>query len=180
MPASNEGLAARMAVHAERESNFSDDDLDDLPPNTLAELENNAIRLTQAAHTHGGRDVPPSSDYGEDFDDEDLDDAVVIDEARSAPAIVPALHRQPLSQTSQRDQQFLHRRPYGNASHASIQRQEALLHQPSRDRLPSPAVLPRKPAPLRQGSQTQATDEVALLRSQLEEARIADTLETYT
>ena len=164
-----------MAGHADGESNFSDDDLDDLPITALDELENNAIRLTQAAHTHTQtrRDAPPSSDYGEDFDDEDLDDAVVIDEARSAPAIVPALYRAPLSQTSQREHQFL-RPQFGSTSNKSRPRQDALLHQPNRDRLPSPTGLPTKrPVPVQQASQAQEqvqrTDEAALLRRQLDE-----------
>jgi hypothetical protein len=160
-----------MAAYTVEESNFDDDDLDDLPDSTLAALENHAIRLTQAAHNQGGRQAPPSSDYGDDFDDEDLDDAVVIDEARSAPAIVPTLHRRPLSQTPQREQQFLHPLPYGNTSHANRQRQETLIHQP--DHLPQPAPLPYKqPVPIRQGSQAKGTEEVALLRRQLEEVRL--------
>jgi hypothetical protein len=171
-PHSNQLLCARcrprrMAGYADAESDFSDDDLDLLPPNALAELESHAIRCTQAAHTQTRRAVPPSSDYGDNFEDEDLDDAVVIDEARSAPAIVPNLHRN-LSQPSQREK-FPHQ-PYGTTSIASRQRPDGYLHQPARDNLPSPAAMPRKvPMAARQGSQTGGTDEAAALRRQLEE-----------
>jgi hypothetical protein len=165
-----------MAGHADREDNFSDDDLDDLPPNALAELEHNAVRLTQAARAHSQREALPSSDYGEDFDDEDLDDAVVIDEARSAPAIVPALHRATLSQASQREHQALHHQ-LGTTSSARRQRQEAFLHPPSRDRLPSPASLPHgRSVQVRQGSQIQRSDEAELLRRQLEEVHPSDSI----
>ncbi|KAI9741488.1 MAG: hypothetical protein M1818_004294 [Claussenomyces sp. TS43310] len=59
---------------------FSDDGIDAA---TAAELESNAIQFTQHL-TQGGRtSEPPSSDYGDDdFEDEDLDDAVVYDESR--------------------------------------------------------------------------------------------------
>lgn len=92
-----------MAGFADGENNFSDDDLDDLPANALQELENNAIQFTQAA-TQAYVKAPPSSDYGDEFDDDDLDDAVVIDEARSAPAVNPILSRGPQSQVAQREQ----------------------------------------------------------------------------
>lgn len=163
-----------MAAHIEGD-NFSDDALDELPLAALDELENHAIRLTQAtqAHTQGRREAPPSSDYGDDFDDEDLDDAVVIDEARSAPAIVPALHRASLSQTSQREHQFL-RPQFGGTAKADRPRQNAHLQPPNRDHLPSPAELAlNQPAPTLPGSQAQAQrmGEAALLRKQLEEVR---------
>jgi len=90
-----------MPPYADGENNFSDDDLDDLPFNALAELEYNAIQSTQAAYANSqslaqptaqpSRTVAPSSDYGDEFDDEDLDDAVVVDESRSTPASIPSL-----------------------------------------------------------------------------------------
>jgi hypothetical protein len=89
-----------MAGYADGENNFSDDDLDDLPVDALQELENNAIQFTQACVTVKA----PPSDYGDEFDDEDLDDAVVIDEAKSAPAVVPPFSRGPQSQAPQREQ----------------------------------------------------------------------------
>ncbi|KAH8809166.1 DNA repair protein-like protein Rad26 [Xylogone sp. PMI_703] len=66
---------------------FDDDALDLLPANALEELENNAIRYTQAQTQAVHLNAPPSSDYGDDFEDDDLDDAVVIDEAKSTPAV---------------------------------------------------------------------------------------------
>jgi hypothetical protein len=156
-----------MAGYADAESSFSDDDLDLLPPNALAELESHAIRSTQAANPQNRREVPPSSDYGDNFEDEDLDDAVVIDEARSAPAIVPSLHRN-VSQPSQRAP--FPRQPYGTTSIAGRQRPDGYPHQPFRDHLPGPAAMPHKmPMAARQGSQTGGTDEAAVLRRQLEE-----------
>ncbi|KAG9243376.1 DNA repair protein-like protein Rad26 [Calycina marina] len=93
--------ASVMSPYADGENNFSDDDLDLLQLDDLAELENNAIQFTQVALAltqaaaypvqPPSRAPAPSSDYGDDFDDEDLDDAVVIDESRSTPAIVPNL-----------------------------------------------------------------------------------------
>ncbi|RDW69251.1 hypothetical protein BP6252_08271 [Coleophoma cylindrospora] len=88
-----------MAGHNAGDSLFFDDDLDDLPPNALDELERSAIQFTQGL-TQVKADA--SSDYGDDFGDDDLDDAVVIDEARSAPA-APAYLRARPSPASQRE-----------------------------------------------------------------------------
>jgi hypothetical protein len=57
---------------ADDEFDFSDDDLDDLPANTLQHLEASAIRATQHQAT-----AAPDSDYGLDDGDEviNLDDA---------------------------------------------------------------------------------------------------------
>jgi hypothetical protein len=90
-----------MAGYADGENNFSDDEFDHLPANALEELENNAIQFTQGCVRVN---AAPSSDYGDEFDDEDLDDAVVIDEARSAPAVIPTLNRGLQSQAAQREQ----------------------------------------------------------------------------
>lgn len=103
-----------MAGHDDGEDSFDDDDLDALPNDTLVELENNAIQFTQA-QTQARFKAPQSSDYGEDFEDEDLDDAVVIDESRSTPAIVPAYNRFNAGQATQREQ-FRQQR-YGTISH---------------------------------------------------------------
>lgn len=79
-----------MTGHDEDDFGSDDLDLDDLGNDYLTELENNAIQFTQAqARTK----VVPSSDYGDGIDDEDFDDAVVIDESRSTPAISTALQR---------------------------------------------------------------------------------------
>jgi hypothetical protein len=64
---------------------FSDDGFDDLNANTLQELENNAIQFTQA------RKIEPTQEefeYG-DFEDDDLDDAVVTNELRGKSTILP-------------------------------------------------------------------------------------------
>ncbi|KAL3423947.1 DNA repair protein rad26 [Phlyctema vagabunda] len=76
-----------MAAHINGDnSHFSDDEFDHLPENALEELERHAIQLTQAAAVQAKPDSGLSSNYGNEFDDDDLDDAVVIDEARSTPA----------------------------------------------------------------------------------------------
>ncbi len=102
-----------MAGYEEGEDFFDDDDFDALPPNTLAELESNAIQftqaLTQAQLNH------PSSDYGDEFEAEDLDDAVVIDESRSTPANISSLHRIP-SRALPKQEQF-RQQHYGTVSH---------------------------------------------------------------
>lgn len=67
---------------------FSDDGFDELEDTALQELENNAIQCTQAQKLgqtqHGWED---SEDYG--LEDDDLDDAVVIDAAAQAPVRRP-------------------------------------------------------------------------------------------
>jgi hypothetical protein len=57
---------------ADDEFDFSDDDLDDLPTNTLQHLEASAIRATQHQAT-----AAPDSDYGLD----DGDEVINLDEA---------------------------------------------------------------------------------------------------
>ncbi|KAI1418774.1 hypothetical protein F5Y12DRAFT_463281 [Xylaria sp. FL1777] len=105
---------------------FSDDDLDALNANVLQELENGAIQFTQAQKTYEHRPPPPpralqprhDGGYGYDFDDDDLDDAVVVVQdalplqsalppapapesaARLPPSIPP--QQQPLQQQQQR------------------------------------------------------------------------------
>ncbi|RFU30308.1 hypothetical protein B7463_g6024, partial [Scytalidium lignicola] len=90
------------------EGNFDGDDFDDdaldlLPANALEELENNAIQYTQAQTQAAHLKPPPSSDYGDDFEDDDLDDAVVIDEARSTPAVVTGIRRNILPHASPKE-----------------------------------------------------------------------------
>ena len=168
-----------MAVHEDGENIFSDDDLDHLPLNALAELENNAIRATQVPTQVTRLKVSPSSDYGDDFEDEDLDDAVVIDEAKSAPAIIPALHRNAQGQAIPRAQ-FRQQR-YGaisnpNPNLANRQSPNAptpsALHRPNR-------FPPRIPIPhdesmvAQQGSQPEATDpKIESLQRQVEEVTL--------
>lgn len=82
---------------------FSDDEfgLNDIPDDALEELESKAIQFTQAQHPAHNSPVTaaaPLSDYGDDFDDDDLDDNVVIDESRSTPALNPTFQHRSLSQ----------------------------------------------------------------------------------
>lgn len=97
-----------MAPHDD-EDTFSD--WGDLEDDALAELENNAIQFTQAQRPaqEPARLVAPSSDYGDDFEDGDLDDNVVIDESRSTPALNPTFHPQRPSQQNYHQDQFLQR-----------------------------------------------------------------------
>jgi hypothetical protein len=158
-----------MAGYTHGENNFSDDDLDDLPANTLAELENNAIRSTQAANPQARLKVAPSSDYGDDFDGEDLDDAVVIDESRSTPAVVPALNRNNPDSAAQRTQ-FRQQRYGNNTGLVNRYRPDVPPYQSNRDRLPVP-VLGNTSVTVKQGSQSAGVDEAELLRRQIEEVR---------
>jgi hypothetical protein len=73
---------------------FSDDDFDDLNANALAELENNAIQFTQAQQRTESTQQA-SHDYDQDFDDDDLDDAVVIDDLRGKSVSVAAPSEKP-------------------------------------------------------------------------------------
>lgn len=61
---------------------FSDDDLDALNVNVLQELENNAIQFTQAQKKYQPSQTQPQlqAPLEDDFEDDDLDDAVVQDE----------------------------------------------------------------------------------------------------
>lgn len=95
---------------------FSDDGFDELNANALQELENNAIQFTQAqkkfepsqddqfAQTQGKRE--PSQDrFDYDFEDDDLDDAVVLDETRGKPIPILPPEKPAQSSTSRIDPQ---------------------------------------------------------------------------
>jgi hypothetical protein len=107
-----------MAGQDDGDDFFSDSDFDDLPRNALDELENNAILHTQH-QTQATQiiNVPPSSDYGDGFDDEDLDDAVVFDEAQGVPDRLLALQPANAGPTTQREQ--FHRGRYGGPGSVS-------------------------------------------------------------
>jgi hypothetical protein len=62
---------------ADDEFDFSDDDLDDLPTNTLLDLEASAIRATQHQPN-----AAPDSDYG-------LDDVINLDDAPGPQHVSP-------------------------------------------------------------------------------------------
>lgn len=168
-----------MAGYVHGENNFSDDDLDELPLNTLAELEHNAIQFTQAANTQAplkpapapASAAPPSSDYGDDFEDEDLDDAVVVDESRSTPALITTLngnHRGPATQREPFRQQR-----YGNPSSSGLknpQRPDVPLYLPNRDNILGSSAGPQNDAvTVKLESQVANADDTEGLRRQLEE-----------
>lgn len=146
---------------------FSDDiDLNELGNDYLNELENNAIQFTQAqARTK----VAPSSDYGDGIDDEDLDDAVVIDESRSTSALNSALQRN-LPGQSQREHFHQFRQQHdglGTISNPRAQlanRQPAIIPPPPR--FDQPRQVPNRVAIVQhdsmvaeQGSQPSFTNE---------------------
>ncbi|KAK6953763.1 hypothetical protein Daesc_003725 [Daldinia eschscholtzii] len=68
---------------------FSDDDFDTLNANVLEELENNAIQFTQAQKKYEQSQSQSQSQtqFVDDFEDDDLDDAVVQDELRGNPVL---------------------------------------------------------------------------------------------
>ncbi|SRR6266536_2951073 len=163
-----------MAGHDDGDEFFSDDDLDALPHDALAELENNAIQFTQAQQPTLLK-APPSSDYGDDFEDEDLDDAVVIDESRSTPAIIPALHRKSQGQAAQ--QERFRQRQRGTANSPSLANRQRLpdfvpprFSQPSQVLLRVP-IAPNDSMVAQQGSQPDSgiEDKVDSLQRQIEE-----------
>jgi hypothetical protein len=155
-----------MAGHEQEEDDFFDVDLDDIPLEALTELENDAIQFTQAATQAQLKPAAPSSDYGDDIDDEDLDDAVIIDESRSTPVNIPANNRVNTSQATQREP--LRQQPHGsNNSVAHRQRPNVPLFHPI-ECIPitnsSSTWVSAKPA-----SRPAATSEAEALRRQLEE-----------
>lgn len=136
------------------EFDFSDEELDSLPADALVELENNAIQFTQAqtqarySKPANAANAAPSSDYGDEIGDEDLDDAVIIDESKSTPAIIPGFQRQVPNQAAQREQ-FRQQR-YGSTSNTYT----ALADRQRNPPIPPPPrfsqstpVVPRAPVP---------------------------------
>jgi len=154
-----------MAAHDDGGSNYDDDDLDDLPTDALLELENNAIQFTQAQRAKAA----PSSDYGDDFEDEDFDDAVVIDESRSTPAVVPVLRRNAPGPATQHEQ-FRQQR-YGAANTPSLASRQRYNPPP---RFNEPSRLPAAPSSQQAhqvvlGGGEQAGPDVLSLQRQVEE-----------
>jgi hypothetical protein len=165
-----------MAGQDDGDNFFDDDDLDTLPHDALVELENNAIQFTQA-QTATRYIVTASSDYGDDFDDEELDDAVVIDESRSTPAALPALHRNIPGQATQREQ-FRQQR-HGttlstlNPNLASRQRppDPPKFNQPNRSQ---PRIPQNDSMTAQQGSQASGVEaNVESLQRQIEEVMLS-------
>lgn len=166
-----------MAPHDEGDT-FSDwGDLEDLPDDALAELENNAIQFTQAQQPaqQQARAVAPSSDYGDDFDDEDLDDNVVIDESKSTPALNPTFQpRRPNQQYSQ--DQFPQRPATITVVKPAIERQS----RPPPPRFDqSQKNIPHRQEPTASNRNTQSQEQdVGLedLQRQIEEVRIPESV----
>ncbi len=155
---------------------FDDDDLDALPHDTLLELENDAIQFTQAqtqAQAQAARQKPPpSSDYGDEFDDEDLDDAVVIDESRRTAAIPPLQRLDPVTQ----HEQFRQER-YGAPSGTNLANRPRQLHQPSRASAQIP-IPQHESMVAQQGSHPSAAADLTVesLQEQVELVRTNDCL----
>lgn len=164
-----------MAGHDE-EDYFDDDDLDALPDSEFVELENKAIQFTQAQTQATRAVVAPSSDYGDDFDEVDFDDdAVVVDESRSTPAIVTSIHRGIPGQATQQEQ-FRQQR-YGTVNSSNSITQLANRPRPTPPRFNEkiqvrrPAVVPLNDSIVaQQGSQVSDVN-VESLQKQLEEVR---------
>lgn len=161
-----------MAGYDDGEDFFDDDDLDALPHDTLLELENDAIQFTQAQTQAARQKPPPSSDYGDEFDDEDLDDAVVIDESRSTAAIPPVQRPDPVTQ----HEQFRQDR-YGAPSGSNLANRPRQLHQPSRvsAQIPTPQ---HESMVAQQGSHPSAAAGLTVesLQKQVEQVRTYDCL----
>jgi len=160
-----------MAPYDDGDINLSDDDaLDD--PHVWAKLENDAIQFTQKAVD---AKAPPSSDYGdEDFDSDDLDDALVIDESKSGPACPAYQNKNNAGQASQKEN-FRQQR-YGNGIPTLGSRQRPNVPPLPRqaDRMPPPPIPPftvrqNESIPVRQSSQS-ATGGDAVWTKQIEEA----------
>jgi hypothetical protein len=124
------GFSRGMAGQNEGDDFFSDNDLDALPQNALDELENNAIlhtqRFTQATQIIR---APPSSDYGDLFDDDDLDDAVVFDEAQGLPDRLQPLHSRNAGSVSQ--QEDFRKARYGGSNNINSLIDRPVIQKPS-------------------------------------------------
>jgi len=145
---------------------FDDFDLDDLPNDALEELESNAIHFTQAqlneqASAHIVK--RESSDYGDDFGDDDLDNNVVIDESRSTPALNPSFQPRQSTQHNKLPQRSASKAPSGHAKAEGRSARPPPLFNESQ----LPSTLPQGDARAQvHGSQL---DKVAELQRQLDE-----------
>ena len=156
-----------MAPHDD-EDTFSDwGDLETLPDHALAELESNAIQFTQAQQP--AQSVAPSSDYGDDFDDEDLDDNVVIDESKSTPALNSTFQpRRPTPSQFNRDR--FPQRPAPSAIVYPPVQQRSYPQPPRFSQYQPPQPSLQQPARVNPQTQSQEpNDEQADLQRQIEE-----------
>jgi hypothetical protein len=154
------------------ENFYSDDDLDDLPNDYLAELEHNAIQFTQAQTQprvlKPGADlkVAPSSDYGDDIDDEDLDDAVVMDESRSTPVTIPIFQRDIPNQGPQPEQ--LRQHHYGSGT---VGKPNATRVSNGQARMPPPLMFSQ---PIPQGSRVRKDGNDSMIMEHGSQLPVAD------
>jgi hypothetical protein len=166
-----------MAGHDDEENFFDDDDLDALPHDALIELENNAIQFTQAQMNYTSKvKAAPSSDYGDDFEDADLDDAVVIDESRSTPAIIPTLRRNVPGPATQQEH-FRQQRhdTVDNPNLANRQRYNPPAKFNETNRLSPPAPIAPYEPKVEQGNREQAPGpDISSLQRQIEEVMFSD------
>ena len=110
---------------------FTDDlDLDDLPPNTLVELEQSAFQSTQALRSHN-RNVAipesPSSDYG-------LEDEDVIDLDAEQPHVEIRQHgipTRPADEVTQREQ-WRQQRYSGQSAYLHQQQESNYIPDPEK------------------------------------------------
>ncbi|CZR64986.1 related to protein UVS-3 (presumed DNA repair and checkpoint control protein) [Phialocephala subalpina] len=166
-----------MAGYDDDEEVFDDDDFDALPDDAFVELENNAIQFTQAqTQAAQGKVVAPSSDYGDDLDDVDFDEDIIVDEARSTPAIIAPPPRNNQGHPTQQEQ-FRQQR-YGATSNSNSISQLANRTRPTPPRfnvsnyVRPPAAIPLNDSVVaEQGSQHSAASDVKVesLQKQLEE-----------
>ncbi|KAI8959905.1 hypothetical protein F5Y11DRAFT_331591 [Daldinia sp. FL1419] len=113
---------------------FSDDDFDTLNANVLQELENNAIQSTQAQKKYQQSQAQPL--YVDDFEDDDLDDAVVRDELRGNSILPEEKTQLPSRVAPQQQYQQQWRNPVpAPAGHF----RPPSVHSVSRNPLPAPA-----------------------------------------
>ncbi|KAG7113530.1 hypothetical protein HYQ45_016751 [Verticillium longisporum] len=85
--------------------NYSDDGFDDLNPNVLQELENNAIQFTQAQTQAPPRTQQPADNPYNDleFEDDDLDDTELIDGLLPQAPVARPAYQQPLASQAPRE-----------------------------------------------------------------------------
>lgn len=165
-----------MAGYEGDDDEYGDDDLDALPDDTLIELENNAIQFTQAqTQAARAKAVAPSSDYGDEFDENDFDEEIVIDESRSTPVIAPSQRNIPGQITPQ--EQFRQQR-YGTINNSNTITQLANRPRPTpprfddTTRIRQPVAIPLHDSVVaEQGSQPSASSDVKVesLQKQVEE-----------
>lgn len=153
---------------------FSDDSFDDLNDSVLQELENKAIRFTQAQQLARSQAAPPTQQnnvFDYDLEDDDLDDTVVIDVHAQPPPCPPPQQALPIHPQqprlgtglagTQRWNQHLPRQKYQASSRPAAQPLPSQrYHAPPSARPPQPpqpSQFARPPLPVRQPYPAQAS-----------------------